>query len=344
MLTFVLPGPVTTRTGGFIYDRRIIEGLRARGHEVKVIELEGEFPFPSDDAKASALRQLSKLRAGDTIVIDGLALGSLPEVAQEIGVQRRLVGLLHHPLALETGLTNEQRQRMEKRERAALSHVERVIVSSCMTARTLLRGEWTKTPVTVVEPGTDPAPVAAGSDGEGLELLCVATLIPRKGHVILFEALAGLTDIDWRLNCVGASRDPQTAAALETKLATLGLTGRVRLLGELEGRALDELFGRSDVFVLPSFYEGFGMVITEAVMRALPIVTTTGGALSETLPAGCGLLSAPGDVKSLRENLRAVLSKPGERQKLREAALSARQKLTSWPQAAEAFAEALELE
>ena len=122
------------------------------------------------------------------------------------------------------------------------------------------------------------------------------------------------------------------------------MAGRVELCGEASGADLGKFYAGADLFVLPSHYEGFGMAVTEAVMRGLPVVTTTGGALPHTLPRGCGLLSAPGDVKSLRENLRAVLSNLETRQALRSAALSARDRLPGWPEASAAFARALALE
>lgn len=343
-LTFVLPGPIETRTGGFIYDRRIIEGLRDRGHEVTVIELAGDFPFPDEAARQAARVALAGLGRDSLVVADGLALGALPDLAQDLSGRARLVALVHHPLALESGLSESARIILEEQERAALSFCRQVIVSSATTARTLVEESWTAAPVSVVEPGTDPAPVSQGSGGPGVELLCIATLIPRKGHLLLLAALAELKEWPWRLSCVGAPRDPKTAEELAAAIEEWGLAGRVELLGEASADALDRLYDGADVFVLPSHYEGFGMVITEAVMRGLPVVTTTGGALAQTLPRGCGLLSPPGDVKSLRENLRAVLSNLETRSALRSAALSARDRLPGWPEASAAFATAVALE
>ena len=132
-LTFVLPGPIETRTGGFIYDRRIIEGLRDLGHQVEVIALSGDFPNPDGAEQEAAARQLGAIADQTLVVIDGLALGCLPELAERLAARARLVALVHHPLALERGLTPDQMGRLAECERRALGVADAVIVSSPRT-------------------------------------------------------------------------------------------------------------------------------------------------------------------------------------------------------------------
>ena len=335
LLDLVVPGPLETRTGGFIYDRRIVEQLRARGWRVSVHELAPGLPQPAPAA-------LADLPAGRTVVIDGLALGGMPAIAERECGRLRLIGLVHHPLALETGLTAAQARELHAAERRALAAVAQVVVTSRTTAAALADYGVAPERVTVVNPGTDPAPLAAGSGGAGLNLLCVATLTPRKGHATLVEALAGLQDRSWCLRCAGsAERDADVAAALRRQIAAAGLDGRVVLLGELDETALDGEYARADVFVLASNYEGYGMAFAEAVAHGLPIVATAGGAVAQTVPAAAGLLVPPGDVAALRAALARLIDDSAVRARLREGARRARQGLSTWQEAGDRFAAAV---
>ena len=108
-VAFAAPGELTTPTGGFVYDRRIVAGLRALRWRVEVVDLGDGFPFPSAAARAQARARLAALPTGQPIVIDGLALGALPEAAIELRAQ--LIALVHHPLALRIGTILERRDR-----------------------------------------------------------------------------------------------------------------------------------------------------------------------------------------------------------------------------------------
>ena len=156
-------------------------------------------------------------------------------------------------------------------------------------------------------PGTDPAPLARGSGGPGLALLCVASLTPRKGHLVLLEALAELLDLDWHLTCAGSpDRDPPTARAVAAAIARLGLADRVSLVGELDEAGLAPLYDRADLFVLASYHEGYGMVLADALARGLPIVATKAGAIPGTVPPSAGMLVEPGDPAAFAGALRQV--------------------------------------
>ncbi|HJK99745.1 MAG TPA: glycosyltransferase, partial [Polyangiaceae bacterium LLY-WYZ-14_1] len=154
-VTFVVPGALDTPTGGFAYDRRIIEGLRRRGRPVEALRWEGAFPRPGPAAEARAAAELEKLPEGRIVVGDGLAWGGLPSLLRRQGTRLRLVALVHHPLALETGLTPEASRTLASLEREALAEVRAVVATSHHTARRLAR-DYGVTGVVVVPPGTDP--------------------------------------------------------------------------------------------------------------------------------------------------------------------------------------------
>jgi glycosyltransferase involved in cell wall biosynthesis len=336
-LHFVVPGPLGQRTGGYIYDRRIVLGLRGSGWTIVVQELAGAFPKVDEAARRGAARALDAMPPPALPIIDGLALPAFADL--ESRLPRPWIALVHHPLALETGLARDEADAFAALEWRMLAGAGRIIVTSPGTRRDLAGYGVDDRRVGVVLPGTDPAPLARGSKGSGLALLCVASLTPRKGHLDLLEALGGLTALDWRLTCVGsAERDPACADAIRATVDRLGLRARVTLVGERSETALGPYYDRADLFVLASYHEGYGMALAEALARGLPVVSTTAGAIPETVPAGAGLLAPPGDGPALAAALRKVMSEPELRARLRAGAQAARRCLFGWDDATRAFA------
>jgi glycosyltransferase involved in cell wall biosynthesis len=342
-LAFLMPGPLETRTGGYIYDRRMIDELRGLGAVIDIHELDPSFPRPTPSALTHAARVLAMLPDDTVVMIDGLAFGAMPQEAAREAARLRIVALVHHPLAGETGLAPDEVARLEASETQALAHARLVIVTSRRTATTLQAYDVGPDRVAIVEPGTDRARVARGSRGGVPHLLCVATLTPRKGHLTLFQALAMLRDVPWRLTCVGSlDRDPHWVERLRTVLRDNQLEDRVQLAGEADARAMAEHYDGADVFVLPTEYEGYGMAVAEALAHGLPVISTPTGAIADIVTNGAGLLVAAGDVAALSDALRRVLSNPGFRAQLASAAVLVRDRLPSWKVAALRMTGALE--
>ncbi len=341
---FLVPGALSRKTGGSIYDRRVVEGMRAQGHDVTVHELAEDYPFPSASSRAQLRSCLDEIPTGSTVVIDGLISGAVPEIITDAAQRLRIVALVHHPLADETGQSAEQSKLFLDSERQALSQVSAAIVTSPFTKRRLAEFVPPDTvPVHVAIPGTDPKPLAKGHDEAALSLLCVASLTRRKGYPILLKALSGLTHLPWQLVCVGSrSLDPNHAAEIALLAQQDEFSGRVTLLSDLSEEELIACYNQADLFVFPSLYEGFGMVIQEAIAHGLPIITTTGGALVDTAPEAATLFTPPGDVAAFGAALERVMTEPNLRAELTAGAQSARRDLPSWNDTAQRFASILE--
>jgi glycosyltransferase involved in cell wall biosynthesis len=342
-LDVVVPGSIASLTGGYGYDREIVAGLARRGWDVRVHEVPGTFPFPSHDSRAEARRVLASLPDGARVLVDGLALGALPAEAAREADRLALIALVHHPLADETGLSEEARAQLEDSERRALRAVRRVVVTSRATGVRLEAYGVAPPSIAVVEPGTAPAPQSRGSGGGPVQLLCVATIVPRKGHDVLVRALASLTGERWHLTCVGGlDRDAQWTAGVRALVHGTGLGERVSFAGELGREDLDVRYDASDVFVLPTWYEGYGMAVAEALARGLPVVSSATGAIGELVTAEAGVLVPPGDVAALARALGTVIVDEPLRARLADGARRVRSRLPSWDDAAALMAHTIE--
>ena len=346
----VVPGPLDQRTGGYIYDARMVAGLRRLGWRVVVHNLDGDFPDVDARARASFAQTLAELPDHARVVVDGLAMGALPEPVRAHNGRLRILALVHHPLADETGLDPRRRDRFAALEREALAACTAVLVTSDFTTSRLEAFGVSPDRVRAVRPGVDRVPRAAGPGPDKPPmLLCVATVKQRKGQDVLVRALEHVRHLPWRCVCAGSlTRDPVYADCVREQVRAAALADRVRLVGECESDELDDLYDRSSLFVLPSHYEGYGMVFTEALARGLPVVGTTGGAIPDTVPTDAGILVPPGDDAALAEAIGSLLDAgPGDAAagagrcaRLAAAARRHAATLPSWEAAATAFAEA----
>lgn len=345
-VVFAVPGDLDTPTGGYAYDKRVIFELRDDGRTVDLLDLGETFPQPDDAARAAAVAMLDKIPDGMPTVIDGLAFGVLPELAGTLCRRVPVIALVHHPLALESGLTPDQAARLCDTERAALAAARAVVVTSAATAR-LLVADYGVPPdkITVAPPGTDRVAPANRSGRNGpVALLAVGALVPRKGYDVLVEALSRLADLDWRLIIVGPlDRDPATATAVAAQIEDLALADRVTLAGAVTPDHLATLYAGADAFVLASRFEGYGMAFSEALGYGLPVIGTTGGAIPDTVPAEAGFLVAPGDVEGLAAALRRVIGEPVTRARFSRAARAAADRLPTWRETAGRFAATIEI-
>jgi glycosyltransferase involved in cell wall biosynthesis len=281
-------------SGGNTYGRRVCDGLAALGRPPVVHAVE----------PAALAGAVARIPDGAVVLIDGLLASPAPAALVPHADRLRQVVLLHMPLGGDA-------------EREVLEAATAVIATSEWTRRALNGNAH------VAEPGVDRAPLAHGTE-DGGELLCVATVTPVKGHDVLLDALATLDDLDWRCTCIGSlDRDPAFAAGV------LRRAGRVRFTGAVLGPELAAAYAAADLLVLPSRAETYGMVITEALARGIPVIASDVGGVPEAL-GGAGLLVPPGDPAALGAALRAWLEDTGLRERLRRTARQRRGALRGW--------------
>jgi glycosyltransferase involved in cell wall biosynthesis len=322
---FIVPGDLDTRTGGYIYDKRIVSGLRHRGWHVDVRQ-------PAE---------LSIVPDGMVTVVDGLALLSCAGTIEHAAARLRFVPLVHLPLALEVGLEEGEAARRQGIEDRALRLARLIVATGRVTVADLIDRGVAPPQIALVEPGTARAPLARGSQDETIALTCVAAVTAGKGHEQLLRALAAVPSRAWTLTCAGSlDRDPETSARMRALVSELALGDRVTFVGELDDDDLAELQDRSDAFVFASRRETYGMAVAEAIARGLPVVSTAVGAIADIVGGG-GIVVDAGDTVALASALTRVITDDGERRRLRDGACAARERLRDWENATCAMATAL---
>jgi glycosyltransferase involved in cell wall biosynthesis len=342
---FVIPGNIDLPTGGYAYDRRVLTLLGQHGVASTHVALPGSYPEPTPEHVAETESVLAAVPQATTLLFDGLAFGALH--GDVIGrIKQNIVALVHHPLCLEAGLSPMRQRYLKQTETMALAFAEHVVVTSHVTAR-ILSADFQVSPdrLTVAEPGTDRAARAVGTQAVDanapVQLLAVGSIVQRKGYDMLMHALAPLVHLNWQLTITGAARDPAALAALTAACKAGGLQQKVTVAGAVTDSQLQQLYATADVFVMPSHFEGYGMVLAEAMARGLPIVCTTGGAAAETAPDAAAIKVRPGDATGFGAAVDALISDRSARLQRAEASWTAGQTLPTWDNTARVIASVL---
>jgi glycosyltransferase involved in cell wall biosynthesis len=332
-------------SGGNWYDRRVCQGLAALGWAVHEHAVPGDWPRPGETGHAALARAVRRIPDGAVVLLDGLVASTAPDALVPHARRLRQVVLVHMPLGHRP--PDDEADAVRAREREVLAAAAAVVTTSAWTRRRL--GELYALPaerVHVSEPGVDAAPLAPGTSA-GDSLLCVAALTPDKGHDVLLDALAMATNLSWRCKCVGSLvLDPAFADGVRRRQRASGLGDRVSFPGPCTGQELDRAYAAADLLVLPSHAETYGMVLTEALSRGLPVLATDVGGVTEALGrredgTRPGLLVPPGDPAALAAALRAWLADAVLRDRLRRAARERRARLRPWTATASEVARVL---
>jgi glycosyltransferase involved in cell wall biosynthesis len=337
-LVFVVPAGLDRPTGGNRYDRALIRALRGLGIAVDVRQVVGDWPEAGAPARAdlaAALKPGDPGEPGDPVLVDGLlACGAPEQVGAAVAAGGRVHVLVHMPLALDVGLPGEVAARRDALERATLRAATGVLATSAWTARDLTH-RHRLTDVVVAPPGCDPAPTARGSTPA--RLLHLAAVSPVKDQLGVVDALARVRDLPWTARLTGDDRvAPDYTAAVRGAVRAHGLGDRVLLTGPLTGQELDAAFDATDLLLLPSRAETWGLVVTEALARGIPAVVSADTGAVEALtgglpgdPAGLPGAAVPaGDPGALAAAVRALLGP--DRGRARAAARRRRSSLPTW--------------
>ncbi|MDI3390635.1 glycosyltransferase [Streptomyces sp. B-S-A8] len=259
-------------SGGNVYDLALFEELPHAGWQINALPVGGSWPRPDAAALRTLAQALASLPDGAVVLFDGLIGSAAPDVLEAEAERLRLVVLVHLPLRDETGLAPEVAAALDAGEGRALRTAATVVTVSESTAQRLAAEHGLPLDVVhVAEPGARIADAAYGSTDRASELLCVASITPRKGHLVLVEALAALAALAdlpaWRCRLVGPFGDPAYVARVRTAVERHGLAERITLDGPLAGAALTAAYAAADVTVLATTAENNPLVVRESLTR-----------------------------------------------------------------------------
>jgi glycosyltransferase involved in cell wall biosynthesis len=321
-------------SGGNVYDRRVVDGLAAAGWDVRLCPVPGEWPLANRAAQWALGAVVANCPDGAVVLVDGLIASTAPGILVPEAGRVRLVVLVHMPLGGSS-------------ERSVLTVAEAVVATSEWTRRWLLDSHALRPQrVHVAAPGAEAVGLVAGSRVGG-ELLCVAAVTAGKGHDVLIAALTAVVDLRWRCLLVGSTtRDPALVRRLVQHARAGGVEDRVDFAGARTASDLDKTYAEADLVVLASRSETYGMVVTEALARGIPVLATDVGGLPEAMGYGRdhvrpGILVPPGDAGALAGALRDWLEEESLRRRLRQAAAERRDSLTGWSETSAAVAQVL---
>ena len=343
-IRFIIPGDINTPSGGYRYDRTILEEWRALNVAFDLVSLSGSYPNPSDDDKALTFSVIDECDDADITVIDGLAGGCFPKLIEELSKSAPCVSLLHHPLSLENGISQEDADFLEETERKGLNFTKAVITTSPATSKTVAElFAIDDAAIHTVEPGVSRATPIDFRTEPPLSILSVGSITQRKGHDVLIKAVAQFADKPWQLTIIGPQHfDPAHFSELTALSQELGVSDRITFLDSLSDEALSREYAKADIFALASRYEGYGMAYAEAIVRGIPVVGTTAGAIPDTVPLEAGILTAADDVEAFSNALSSLLNDTPLRQKKHLGALAVEPNFPTWSGSAKKILEILE--
>jgi glycosyltransferase involved in cell wall biosynthesis len=337
-LHFVVPDGIydpARPSGGNTYDRNLYREFTSLGWSVHEHSVPGFWSEPDTSSFAALEATMLRIPDGGLALLDGLVASPSPHVLVPHARRLRLVILVHMPLGLRPGVDHADESLM--RERAVLSAADAVVTTSGWSRDRLTElYDLPADRLHVAEPGVQPSELATGT-ATGEALLTVAAVIPDKGHDVLLNALARIPDLSWRWACVGSTdRNSEFVDALRRRSREHGLADRVLFAGTATGADLDRAYAEADAMVLASRAETYGMVVTEALARGMPVIATGVGGVTEALGRGGdgtrpGLVVPADDPTALADALRSWLTDADLRARLRQAARERRDSLRGWP-------------
>ena len=336
---FAIPGNKDRRTGGFIYEATVLDQLNAMGCQTAHLILPDSFPNPTPTDMERALDALRAVPETQPIIVDGLVFGAI-DPAGLATVNAPLIAMIHHPLGLETGLSDDESSFLLQNEAAAIRHADHIMVPSPHTRDILVR-DFGADPArtTIALPGFK-RPQMAHAPADPPLILSVGLLTERKGHDVLIDALSQITDLAWQAEIVGKDHDRKTATTLREQVHRLDLTDRVRFMGELDEDTLAQRFSAASIFALATRYEGYGMVLSEAMLYGLPIVSCSVGAVPDTV-GNSGILVPVDDATAFADALRQLLTVSDTYTSFQAKALIRAKALPTWEETAQKFVDAI---
>lgn len=279
-------------SGGYLYDRRLVETLERAGDTVRVIGIPWRnYGRHLTDGFSRGLRRELKAADVDVMLRDELNHPSLWRVNGAVRGRWPIVSIVHH-LRISEKRAGWKNRAYAVIERPYLRSVDGFVFNSETTRRAVHDQIETEKPNVVAYPAGDRFDASmtekditerANADGP-LRILFLGNVIERKQLHVLLEAMTLVGNVPIQLAVVGGlNAEPGYAARIRQQAEQLGVADRVTFHGPVCDDALREYFEASHVLAVPSSYEGFGIVYLEGMAFGMPAIATDSGAAHEII-------------------------------------------------------------
>ena len=277
---FIYPGNINAKTGGYIYEKNIINYSRKKNINIKSISLSSNYPFPNKQDLNYFLNFLKKIPIQSIIIIDGLALEGMFEIFNELK-KFKIIALIHHPLSLE--FQGNISKRFLKLEKKYFNLIFKFIVTSNETKSLLINNfKITNHKISVVEPGISRIKKYKYIKKNKLNFLTCGSVIDRKNYLFLIKVFKDFNTFS--LNIVGdTSRDIKYYTLIKNYIKKNKLSKKIKFLGKISDSKLAKLYSQTDFYISVSKYEGFGMSLANSLIVKKPIITFYTKTIHQTL-------------------------------------------------------------
>jgi glycosyltransferase involved in cell wall biosynthesis len=308
-LHFLIPGDINTLTGGYVYDKIIINGLRNLGYGITVHQLGGDFPFPSAENLEHCKRILDSIPNRELVFIDSLAFGPMHMLLKDYQGKNPILPIIHLPLSQNPNYNEESKKLLAEQERRAFDYANSVVAVSWFTKQLIVGYGVNPDNVWVITPGVFRVPRKTEYPGLPENILCVGSFLPGKGQLVLVHALADMQQYAWSLSMYGIPEfDTDYVQSIKKTIDEAGLAKRVLMHKQVSGDELNAAYLRTDLFILPSLFENFSMALNDALIHGIPVITTTAGGIPFSVPKSMGLFISPGSQGELKQAIKELLT------------------------------------
>jgi glycosyltransferase involved in cell wall biosynthesis len=336
-VAFVTVGDTGRLTGGYLYNARVLLGLRENGVEVEEVVPCGASP-EEQEAAAPRLGSILDPRRFDVVVVDALARIVCAPHLDRWRKERPVVAMIHElpSVAAPEIVTDKELKYEEPLLRADCLIAVSGHGGSILEDRGVPAGR-----IRVVPPGFDRLPIdnvaSSPIHDDVVRALCVAQWIPRKGILDLVRAWTLHERSGAALVLVGETdADPAYAASVHAATADAP-EAYIVVRGPIYDATLGAAYAAADLFVLPSRYEGYGVVYAEALAHGLPVIACDVGPVPELVGEEAALLVPPGDMEALSGALDLLLEDPALRSRMSAAARHRAKELPRWEDTVASF-------
>jgi glycosyltransferase involved in cell wall biosynthesis len=342
-VAFITVGDAGRKTGGYLYNGRVISGLRKKGFELEEVVAGGASP---EEQRTAAPRFGSKFDPSrfDAIVVDALARIAVSQHLHSWLSWRPVVALVHELPSVAGGGSWPETSTSERNYEEPLLRADRLVAVSEHGRKVLLREGVSPGRIHVVPPGFDGVPVSVGSHvtrDSPVRALCVAQWIPRKGILTLIEAWTLHERKGAMLELIGETDADPDYAVLVRAAIEAAPRGSIVVSGCVDDASLGASYSAADLFVLPSRYEGYGIVYAEALARGLPVIACDIGPVPDIVGREAAVLVKPDDKEALCAALDLLLGDPTLRTKMSAAASHRASRLPRWEDTVASFEDVL---